>query len=140
MIFTQCFYVMLYINTIYLILLCNTFVQYANVEKLSKNVFTSMYLCNIVVLTNNTANTEEIKMENMIAIVKRNTWTVGGIEIGNQNSSFENCFITDKDMTEKEVITAIQNEYMEKGYIVTSASLYEQEEIKIDLLEKKIIQ
>ena len=79
-------------------------------------------------------------MENMIAIVKRNTWTVGGIEIGNQNSSFENCFITDKDMTEKEVITTIQSEYMEKGYIVTSASLYEQGEIKIDLLEKKIIQ
>ena len=29
-------------------ILCNTFVQYANVEKLSKNVFTSMYLCNII--------------------------------------------------------------------------------------------
>lgn len=75
----------------------------------------------------------------MIATIKRNTWTVWGIEIGNMDSSFENCFTTDKDMTETEVVKAIQTEYMEKGLIVTSASLYEEEEIKIDLLTKEII-
>lgn len=75
----------------------------------------------------------------MIAIVKRNVWTVWGIEMGNTDSSFENCYVTDKDMTEKEVIQTIQSEYMNKGMVVTSASLYEEEEIKINLLTKEII-
>lgn len=54
---------MLYINTSYVILLCTVFVQYAKLEKLFKNVFTYMYLCNIIALSNNTAVTEEIKMK-----------------------------------------------------------------------------
>lgn len=76
---------------------------------------------------------------NMIATIKRNTWTIWGIEIGNTKGSFENCFITDKDMTEKEVIQTIQSEYMSQGLVVTSARLDEEEEIKIDLLTKEII-
>lgn len=78
-------------------------------------------------------------MKEMIATIKRNYWMIGGIEIGKQNSTFENCFITDKDLTEKEVIQAIQADYMEDGYIVTGAKLYEQGEIRIDLLTKTII-
>ena len=75
----------------------------------------------------------------MIATIKRNTWTVWGIEIGNTKSSFENCFITDKDLTETEVIQTIQSEYMSQGMVVTSARLDDEEEIKIDLLTKEII-
>lgn len=75
----------------------------------------------------------------MIATVKRNIWTIWGIEIGNLKSTWENCFITDKDMTELEVIQTIQPEYMKDGMVATSARLDEQEEIKIDLLTKEIV-
>lgn len=77
----------------------------------------------------------------MIVAIKRNTWTVHGIEIGKLNSSFENCYITQRDdMTEKDVIQEIQADYINKGYVVTSAVLYEEEFIYIDLLNKAIIE
>lgn len=43
-------------------------------------------------------------------------------------------------MTEKDVIQEIQADYMNKGYVVTSAVLYEEEFIYIDLLNKAIIE
>lgn len=78
-------------------------------------------------------------MKDMTAEIKRNVWTVWGIEIGNTNASFENCYITDKDLTEKEVIQTIQSDYMEQGFVITSARLDEQEIIRVDLLNKTII-
>ena len=78
-------------------------------------------------------------MKSVITTIRRCVWMIHGMEIGNYLSTFENIYVTDHDMTEKEVIQAIQAEYMEEGYIVTSASFYDEEEMKIDLLNKEII-
>ena len=69
---------------------------------------------------------------------KKYTYLIHGIEIGNQNSTFENCYISDKEMSEKEVLIEISAEYIEKGDIPTSATLYYTENVVIDLLTNVI--
>ena len=69
---------------------------------------------------------------------KKHAYLVKGIEIGNASSVFENCYISDKEMSEKEVLTVISTEYIEKGYIVTSVTLDYTENIVIDLLTNEI--
>lgn len=69
---------------------------------------------------------------------KKYNYTVRGIEIGNERGSFENCYISDKEMTEKEVLMKISPEYIERGYIVTSTTLDYIENVVIDLLTNEI--
>lgn len=66
------------------------------------------------------------------------TYLVHGFEIGNQDSVFENCYISDKDMSEKEVLISISADYIEKGYIPTSVTIDYTENIEIDLLTNVI--
>lgn len=65
-------------------------------------------------------------------------YLIHGIEIGAANNSFENCHITDREMTEQEVLALISADYIQKGYVPTSAKLDYTEEVTFNLLTNEM--
>ncbi len=75
----------------------------------------------------------------MIHKFTKYNYLIHGIEIGVANSSFENCHIVDREMTEQEVLALISADYIQKGYVATSAKLDYTEEVTIKLLTNEVI-
>lgn len=61
-----------------------------------------------------------------------------GVEIGNPMTTWEDIFISDRKMTEQEVLLEVSKKYLEKGYIVTQADFYRLDHVTIDLLTNEI--